>query len=88
MLYLAVMLGNIILLDVYNSLGLPTSTTVSLIFALLGAAIAVTIVKISGDPDVEAITRNDVAQLFIEHPLKKKRKGGFAASDARSVRAY
>ncbi len=50
MLYLAVMLGNIILLDVYNSLGLPTSTTVSLIFALLGAAIAVSIVKISADP--------------------------------------
>ncbi len=50
MLYLAVMLGNIILLDVYNSLGLPTSTTVSLIFSLLGAAIAVSIVKIAGDP--------------------------------------
>jgi phosphate/sulfate permease len=50
MLYLAVMLGNIVLLDVYNSLGLPTSTTVSLIFALLGAAIAVSIVKIAGDP--------------------------------------
>jgi phosphate/sulfate permease len=52
MLYLAVMLGNIVLLDIYNSLGLPTSTTVSLIFALLGAAIAVTVVKISGDPSV------------------------------------
>ena len=50
MLYLAVMLGNIILLDVYNSLGLPTSTSVALIFSLLGAAIAVSIVKISGDP--------------------------------------
>jgi phosphate/sulfate permease len=52
MLYLAVMLGNIVLLDVYNSLGLPTSTTVSLIFALLGAAIAVSIVKIAGDPAI------------------------------------
>ncbi len=50
MLYLAVMLGNIVLLDVYNSLGLPTSTTVALTFSLLGAAIAVSIVKISGDP--------------------------------------
>ncbi len=48
MLYLAVMLGNVVLLDVYNSLGLPTSTTVSLIFALLGAAIAVSLVKIWG----------------------------------------
>ncbi|MDR2890616.1 MAG: inorganic phosphate transporter [Alistipes sp.] len=52
MLYLAVMLGNIVLLDVYNTLGLPTSTTVSLIFALLGAAIAVTMVKIGRDPQV------------------------------------
>ena len=41
-------------------------------------ALAGALRKISGDPDVEAITRNDVAQLFIEHPLKKKRKGGFA----------
>lgn len=38
-LYLAVMVGNIILLDTFNTLGLPTSTTVSLVFSLLGAAI-------------------------------------------------
>lgn len=37
--FLAVMLTDIILLDFYNSLGLPTSTTVSLIFELLGAAL-------------------------------------------------
>ena len=48
-LYLGVMFANIILLDLYNSLGLPTSTTVSLIFCLLGSAIAVSIFKISGD---------------------------------------
>ena len=52
MLYLAVMLANIILLDVYNSLGLPTSTTVALIFCLLGAAIAVSTHKISTDPQL------------------------------------
>ena len=40
MLYLGVMFANIILLDLYNSWGLPTSTTVSLVFCLLGAAIA------------------------------------------------
>ncbi len=51
-LYLAVMFANIILLDLYNSLGLPTSTTVSLIFCLLGAAIAVSIYKIAGDPSL------------------------------------
>lgn len=48
-LYLGVMFANIILLDLYNSLGLPTSTTVSLIFCLLGSAIAVSIYKIAGD---------------------------------------
>lgn len=40
-IFLAVMLTDIILLDVYNSLGLPTSTTVSLIFELLGASFTV-----------------------------------------------
>ena len=52
MLYLGVMFANIILLDLYNSWGLPTSTTVSLIFCLLGAAIAVSIYKISNDPSM------------------------------------
>ena len=36
--FLAVMLTDIVLLDIFNSLGLPTSTTVSIIFELLGAA--------------------------------------------------
>ena len=52
MLYLGVMFANIILLDLYNSWGLPTSTTVSLIFCLLGSAIAVSIYKISNTPDL------------------------------------
>ena len=51
MLYMGVMFANVILLDLYNSWGLPTSTTVSLIFCLLGAAIAVSIYKISNDPE-------------------------------------
>ncbi len=54
MLYLGVMFANIILLDLYNSWGLPTSTTVSLIFCLLGSAIAVSIYKISKDPALSA----------------------------------
>ncbi len=41
MLFLAVMLTDIILLDLFNTFGLPTSTTVSLVFELLGAAVAV-----------------------------------------------
>ena len=52
MLYLGVMFANVILLDLYNSWGLPTSTTVSLIFCLLGSAIAVSIYKISNTPDL------------------------------------
>ncbi len=41
MLFLAVMFGDIILLDLFNTFGMPTSTTVSLIFGLLGGAVAV-----------------------------------------------
>jgi len=45
--FLAVMLTDIILLDLYNTFGLPTSTTVSIVFELLGAAVAVSLLKIS-----------------------------------------
>lgn len=41
MLFLAVMLTDVVLLDLFNTFGLPTSTTVSLVFELLGAAVAV-----------------------------------------------
>ena len=46
-IFLAVMLTDVLLLDLYNTFGLPTSTTVSIIFALLGASVAVTLVKVS-----------------------------------------
>ncbi len=45
-IFLAVMITDIMLLDLFNTFGLPTSTTVSLIFELLGAAVAVAIIKI------------------------------------------
>lgn len=45
-LFLAVMLTDVILLDVFNTFGLPTSTTVSIVFELLGAAVAVATIKI------------------------------------------
>lgn len=50
-IFLAVMLTDIILLDLFNTFGLPTSTTVSIVFELLGAAVAVSLLKIyqSGD---------------------------------------
>ena len=46
-IFLAVMLTDIILLDTFNTFGLPTSTTVSIVFELLGAAVAMSIIKIS-----------------------------------------
>lgn len=52
MLYLATMFANVILIDLYNSWGLPTSTTVALVFCLLGSAIAVSIFKIMPDPEL------------------------------------
>ncbi|MBR2351991.1 MAG: inorganic phosphate transporter [Alistipes sp.] len=52
MLYVGVMIANVVLLDLYNSLGLPTSTTVSLIFCLLGSAVAVSLYKIATDDAV------------------------------------
>ena len=45
-IFMAVMLTDIILLDLFNTHGLPTSTTVSIVFELLGAAVAVSMVKI------------------------------------------
>ena len=51
-LYIAVMFANVILLDIYNSMGLPTSTTVSLIFCLLGSAVAVSGYKIATHPQL------------------------------------
>ena len=50
MLFLGMMLGNVLLLDLYNTLGLPTSTTVSMVFGLLGAAVAAALFRIAGDP--------------------------------------
>jgi phosphate/sulfate permease len=45
-IFLAVMITDIMLLDLFNTFGLPTSTTVSLIFELLGAAVAIALIKI------------------------------------------
>lgn len=47
-IFLAVMLTDVILLDTFNTFGIPTSTTVSLVFALLGAAVAVSLWNILG----------------------------------------
>ena len=46
-IFMAVMITDILLLDFFNTLGLPTSTTVSIVFNLLGAAVVMSIIKIS-----------------------------------------
>lgn len=46
---LAVMVTDVVLLDVFNTLGLPTSTTVSMVFELLGGTFILAILKIIGD---------------------------------------
>lgn len=48
--FLAVMVTDVIILDVFNTLGLPTSTTVSLVFELLGGTFILALVKMAGDP--------------------------------------
>lgn len=51
--FLAVMVTDVIILDVFNSLGMPTSTTVSLVFELLGGAFMISTLKIMGDPSLD-----------------------------------
>lgn len=45
-IFMAVMVTDVLLLDFFNTLGMPTSTTVSIVFELLGAAVAMAIIKI------------------------------------------
>ena len=47
-IFMAVMVTDIILLDIFNSLGMPTSTTVSMVFELLGATFVVALIKMAG----------------------------------------
>lgn len=47
LIFMAVMITDILLLDFFNTLGLPTSTTVSIVFNLLGAAVVMSLIKIS-----------------------------------------
>lgn len=45
-IFMAVMITDILLLDYFNTVGMPTSTTVSIVFELLGAAVAMALIKI------------------------------------------
>lgn len=56
-IFLAVMVTDVVILDMFNTLGLPTSTTVSLVFELLGATFVIAILKMTSDP---SLTFNDL----------------------------
>lgn len=56
-IFLAVMITDVLLIDFFNTLGMPTSTTVSLVFDLLGASVVVSLLSIvSQDGDISAIS--------------------------------
>jgi phosphate/sulfate permease len=62
-IFLGVMLTDVILLDAFNSLGLPTSTTVSIVFELLGASVAMSLIKIAeADQGIAALANYINAQ--------------------------
>ena len=52
-IFLAVMVTDVIVLDMFNTLGMPTSTTVSLVFELLGGTFVLAAIKIATDPSLE-----------------------------------
>lgn len=52
-IFLAVMVTDVIVLDVFNTLGMPTSTTVSLVFELLGGTAMLAMLKVMADPDLD-----------------------------------
>lgn len=65
-IFTATMLTDIILLDFFNTFGLPTSTTVSLVFELLGASFAISLIKVSqtGGGMAEALTFINTGSVF------------------------
>ncbi len=68
-IFMAVMITDILLLDFFNTLGMPTSTTVSIVFELLGAAVAMSLIKISASNgrlfDLTGYINTEKASLII-----------------------
>lgn len=67
---LTAMISDVILLNIFNSLGLPTSTTVTMVFNLLGASFTIAMLKISGDTTgqleiMELINTSKALQVII-----------------------
>ena len=69
-IFMAVMITDILLLDFFNTLGMPTSTTVSIVFELLGASVAMALIKISVNSaenvsDLSKYINSDKASMII-----------------------
>ena len=67
-IFLAVMVTDVIVLDVFNTLGMPTSTTVSLVFELLGGTAMLAMLKVMADPDLDygmLLTSSKALQVII-----------------------
>ena len=67
-IFLAVMVTDVIVLDVFNTLGMPTSTTVSLVFELLGGTAMLAMLKVMADPDLDygmLLNSNKALQVII-----------------------
>ena len=69
-IFISVMIADVLLLDFYNSLGMPTSTTVSIVFELLGAAVIMALIKIGMDDaqsvsDVGTYINKDKAVIIV-----------------------
>lgn len=66
-IFLAVMVTDVVILDVFNTLGMPTSTTVSLVFELLGATFVLALFKMGNDPSLtfDALMNSDNALKVI-----------------------
>ncbi|MEE4278426.1 MAG: inorganic phosphate transporter [Halieaceae bacterium] len=54
-IFLAVMIADVVLLDLFNTFGLPTSTTVSIVFELLGASVMVAVLLVIGDSGANSV---------------------------------
>ena len=68
-IFMAVMITDILLLDIFNSLGMPTSTTVSIVFELLGAAVCISLIKIYGPDGTKSF---DDLWVYINHETATK----------------
>lgn len=67
---LTAMISDVILLNIFNTLGLPTSTTVTMVFNLLGAAFTISVLKIAGDTSgamemMELINTSKALQVIV-----------------------